>query len=227
MADMQSKADTSTGAETRIKVMIVDDHEVVRTGLSTFLAITPDIELVGEAGSGEEAVRLCREQQPDVVLLDMVMPGMDGPATAQAIRQVSPQTKLIALTSFPEEDLIQRALEAGVLGYLLKNVGVIELTNAIRAAKAGKATLAPEATMALIQRATRPPAPGHDLSPRESEVLALMAQGLSNRLIADRLVISSSTADFHVSNILGKLGVSTRTEAVALAIQHHLIDQSR
>jgi NarL family two-component system response regulator LiaR len=131
---------------------------------------------------------------------------------------------VIVLTSFPEEDLVQRALEAGATGYLLKNVGAAELAAAIRAAQAGKPTLAPEATQALIQRATRPAPPGHDLSAREREVLALMKQGLSNRAIAERLIISPSTADFHVSNILGKLGVASRTEAVALAVQHHLVD---
>lgn len=203
---------------------MVDDHEVVRTGLSTFLQVVPEFELVGESGDGKTAVRLCEELHPDVVLLDMVMPDMDGPTTALAIREVSPQTRIIALTSFPEDDLIQRALEAGVLGYLLKNVGSSELAAAIRAAHAGKATLAPEATLALMQRATRPPAPGHNLSPRELEVLKLMAKGLTNRQIADALVVSSSTADFHVSNVLGKLGVASRTEAVALAFEHHLTD---
>lgn len=208
----------------RIRVLMVDDHEVVRTGLSTFLQVVPEFELVGETGDGKTAVRLCEELHPDVVLLDMVMPDMDGPTTALAIREVSPQTRIIALTSFPEDDLIQRALEAGVLGYLLKNVGSSELAAAIRAAHAGKATLAPEATLALMQRATRPPAPGHNLSPREREVLKLMAKGLTNRQIADALVVSSSTADFHVSNVLGKLGVASRTEAVALAFEHHLTD---
>jgi NarL family two-component system response regulator LiaR len=208
----------------RIGVLIVDDHEIVRTGLATFLEATDDLVLVGEAASGEEAVRRCGELHPDVVLLDMVMPGMDGPATARAIKASFPEIKVLALTSFPEEDLIQRALEAGVLGYLLKNVGAAELASAIRAARQGKATLAPEATMTLINRATKPPPPGHDLSPREREVLKLMAKGLSNRLIAEDLVISSSTADFHVSNILSKLGATTRTEAVALALQHHLVD---
>ena len=131
---------------------------------------------------------------------------------------------MIALTSFPEEDLVQRALQAGATSYLLKNVGAAELAAAIRSAHAGKPTLAPEAAQALIQRATRPPAPGHDLSAREREVLALVKQGLSNRAIAERLIISSSTADFHVSNILAKLGVASRTEAVALAVQHRLVD---
>ncbi|MBV9601584.1 MAG: response regulator transcription factor [Chloroflexi bacterium] len=197
---------------------------MVRSGLATFLRVVRDLELVGEAATGEEAVRLCAGLQPNVVLMDMVMPGLDGVATTQAIRARCPDTRVIVLTSFPEEDLVQRALQAGATSYLLKNVGAAELAAAIRSAHAGKPTLAPEAAQALIQRATRPAPPGHDLSAREREVLALMKRGLSNRAIAERLIISPSTADFHVSNILGKLGVASRTEAVALAVQHHLVD---
>jgi NarL family two-component system response regulator LiaR len=207
-----------------IRVAIVDDHEMVRSGLATFLRVIDDLELVGEAGSGEEAVRLCERVQPDVVLMDMVLPGMDGVATTRAVRERCPDTRIIVLTSFPEEDFVQRALEAGATSYLLKNVGATELATAIRAAQAGKPTLAPEAAQALISRATRPARPGQDLTAREREVLALMRQGLSNRAIAERLIVSPSTADFHVSNILGKLGVTSRTEAVALAVQHHLVD---
>ena len=211
-------------ATERIGVLIVDDHEIVRKGLATFLEVSDDIELVGQAASGDEALRLCAQHKPDVVLLDMVMPGMDGPTTAKAIREAHPEIRVLALTSFPEEDLIQRALEAGVLGYLLKNVGASELAGAIRSAKAGRATLAPEATLTLMQRASRPAPPGHDLSPRERQVLKLMTQGKSNRQIAETLVISQSTADFHVSNILGKLGAASRTEAVAIALQNRLVD---
>lgn len=210
--------------ETPIRVVIVDDHEMVRTGLSTFLRVAQDLELVGEAATGEDAVRLCARCHPDVVLMDMMLPGMDGVAATSAVLAESPRTRVIVLTSFPEDDLVQRALAAGATGYLLKNVSARELAAAIRAAHAGKPTLAPEAAQALIQRATRPPVPGHDLTARESEVLGLMKQGMSNRAIAERLIISSSTADFHVSNILGKLGVSTRTEAVALAVKHHLVE---
>ena len=213
----------SEASESGIGVLIVDDHEIVRTGLATFIEAVADLVLLGQAGSGEEALALCDELRPDVVLLDMVMPGMDGPATAKAIKAAHPEIKILALTSFPQEDLIQRALEAGVLGYLLKNVGAAELANAIRAAKAGRPTLAPEAAMTLMQRATKPAPPGQDLSPREREVLELMTHGLSNKIIAEHLVISSSTADFHVSNILGKLGASTRTEAVAIALQNNLV----
>jgi NarL family two-component system response regulator LiaR len=208
----------------RIRVVIVDDHEMVRSGLAIFLRVMRDLELVGEASSGEEAVEVCEEVNPDVVLMDMVMPGLDGASATRAVVERCPATRVIALTSFPEEDLVQRALEAGAMGYLLKNVNANELATAIRAARAGKPTLSPEAAQALIQRATRPAAPGHDLSAREREVLALMKQGLSNRAIAERLIISLSTVDFHVSNILGKLGVTSRTEAVALAVEHHIVD---
>lgn len=213
---------TAEPTAARIRVVIVDDHEMVRSGLAAFLRVTRDLELVGEAANGEEAIRVCQALRPDVVLMDMVMPGMDGAAATRAIREHCPETRIIALTTFPEEDLVHQALQAGALSYLMKNIGAAELSAAIRAASNNRTTLAPEAAQALIRQATRPAAPGHDLSARELEVLTLMKQGLTNRSIADKLVISPSTADFHVSNILGKLGVASRTEAVALAVQHRL-----
>src|SRR5205823_745822 len=154
---------------------------------------------------------------------DLVMPGMDGVATTRAIRERFPNVRVIALTSFPEDRLVQEVLEAGALSYLLKNVGVDELARAIRAARAGQSTLAPEAAQSLIQRAIQPKPRGFDLSPREKEVLALMVQGLNNPDIAERLVVGRSTVKFHVSSILSKLSVQSRTEAVALAVQHHIV----
>jgi NarL family two-component system response regulator LiaR len=203
--------------------MLVDDHAVVRSGLGAFLMAFDDLELVAEAGSGEEAVAMCNRFRPDVVLMDLKMPGMDGAAATRKIREHWPKIQIIALTSFKEEELVEGALQAGAIGYLLKNVSAHELADAIRAAHAGRPTLAPEAAQALIQSARKPPAPGYDLTDRELEVLALMVEGLSNPEIAERLFVSRSTIKFHVSNVLSKLGAASRTEAVSLALKHDLI----
>jgi two-component system, NarL family, response regulator LiaR len=207
-----------------IRVMIVDDHAVVRSGLSTFLLTCDDMELVGEAGSGEQALRLCSHARPDVVLMDLVMPGMDGATATRLIREQCPEIQVVALTSFKERELVQGALQAGAIGYLLKDISADELASAIRAAYAGKPTLASEAAQVLIDAARQPADRlGFDLTEREREVLALLAQGLNNNQIAERLVISVSTAKFHVSSVLSKLGAATRTEAVALAFEHKLV----
>ncbi|HEY3342543.1 MAG TPA: response regulator transcription factor, partial [Anaerolineae bacterium] len=190
-----------------IRVLLVDDHTMVRRGLATFLRVFEDLEMAGEAASGDAAVQLCAQVQPDVVLMDMVMPGMDGAAATHLIRQQFPQVQVIALTSFKEEGLVTSALQAGAIGYLLKDVSAEELAQAIRAAHLGRATLSPEATQALVRAVSQPPVPGHDLTAREREVLALMVEGYSNSQIAEKLVVSPSTVKSHVSNVLSKLGV--------------------
>lgn len=206
-----------------IRVVLVDDHTMVRKGLSLFLKAFDDLELVGEAESGAAAIQLCGEIQPDVVLMDIVMPEMDGVGATRAIRQQFPSVQVIVLTSFKEGDLVKNALEAGAIGYLLKDISADELAWAIRAAHSGRATLSPDAAQALVQTANRPPSPGLDLTEREREVLTLMVEGLNNTQIAGKLTVSPSTVKSHVSNILSKFGVASRTEAVTLALRHGLV----
>jgi NarL family two-component system response regulator LiaR len=210
--------------ERPIRVLIVDDHAVVRKGLGGFLYAFEDLEMAGEAPSGEAAIAMCDNLEPDVVLMDLVMPGMNGAEATEHIRDRHPETQVIALTSFKEDELVRGALEAGAIGYLLKNVTAGKLAEAIRAAHKGQPTLAPEAAQALIRAQTSPPPYGHDLTERELEVLRLLVDGMSNPEIADRLVVSRSTAKFHVSSILSKMDVNSRTEAVAQALKHNLLD---
>ena len=206
-----------------IRVMLVDDHAVVRSGLSAFLLAYDDLELVGEAGNGEEAVRKCEQLCPDVILMDLVMPVMDGATATREIRKRCPSTQVIALTSFKEQELVQGAVQAGAIGYLLKNVSADELVEAIRSAKAGRPTLSSEAAQVLIQASREAPPSMIMLTDRELEVLELLVTGLNNNQIAERLVVSRSTVKFHVSSILSKMDVSSRTEAVALALKNHLV----
>lgn len=206
-----------------IRVMVVDDHAMVRRGLVTFLKVFDDLQLVGEAESGKAAIKLCGEVRPDVVLMDMVMQGMDGATTTKVIRQNFPQVQVLALTSFKEGDLIKNTLEAGAIGYLLKDVSAEDLASAIRAAHIGRATLAADAAQALVEIANQPPVPGFDLTHREREVLSLVIEGLNNTQIAGKLGVSPSTIKSHVSNILSKLSVSSRTEAVTLALRNRIV----
>jgi NarL family two-component system response regulator LiaR len=206
-----------------IRVMLVDDHTMVRRGLAIFLKVYDDLELVGEAENGEDAIQLCAKAAPDVILMDIVMPVMDGSTAIRIIRQQFPQVQVIALTSFIEVDLINNALEAGAIGYLLKNVLADELARAIRAAHSGRATLSPEAAQVLVEAVNQAPAPGLDLTEREREVLSLMVEGLNNTQIAGKLAVSPSTIKSHVSNILSKLGVESRTEAVTLALRNRIV----
>ncbi len=208
-----------------IRVMLVDDHAVVRSGLSAFLLAYEDLELIAEASDGAEAVRLCERSQPDVILMDLIMPRMDGATATRAIRERYPDVQVLILTSFKEDNLVQDALRAGAIGYLLKNVTATELADAIRSAHRGRPTLAPEAAQVLIHAATahRELVPGHDLTERERDVLNLMVKGMDNNEIADSLIVSRSTVKFHVSNILSKLHATSRTEAVAIALQNGLV----
>jgi NarL family two-component system response regulator LiaR len=206
----------------KIRIMLVDDHAVVRSGLGAFLSVNPDLELVGEAENGEQAVVRANLLKPDVILMDLMMPVMDGVAATQAIKKQNPQIQIVALTSFQEDELVQNALKAGAVGYLMKNVTARELATAIKSAKEGKMTLSPEAAQALV-RANQQAEETETLTDRELEVLKLMVDGLNNAEIAERLVISLSTVKYHISNILMKLGVDNRVSAVSLALQRKLV----
>lgn len=208
----------------KIRIMLVDDHQVVRQGFIVFLKAFDDFELVGEATNGEEAVEGCGKFHPDVILMDMVMPKMSGAEAIEAIRKQYPHVQIIALTSFSDDrQLVQKAVKAGAIGYLFKDISIDELADAIRTAYRGDPVLAPEATRMLIQATRNPQKVDYNLSARELEVLELLIEGLNNPQIAERLIISRSTVKFHVSSILGKLGVNNRAEAVALAVEQKLV----
>lgn len=208
-----------------IRVLVVDDHKVVRKGLRTFLAVHDDLELVGEAGNGEEAIEQCAALEPDVVLMDLKMPVMDGPTAIKQLKNRFPDTRVVALTSFDDDMLAQRALEAGAIGYLFKDVEEDELVAAIRFASQGRGVVAPEAMQALVARSLNERDPyAVGLTDREQETLDLVAKGLTNPDIADRLIVSVSTVNFHVHNVLDKLGAKTRTEAVMIAAREGLIE---
>jgi two-component system, NarL family, response regulator LiaR len=206
-----------------IRVLLVDDHTVVRRGLRAVLSVADDIFLAGEAENGEEAIQLCERLQPDLILMDLLMPQLDGIAATKAIHERWPKVRIIALTSFKEREYVEGALKAGATSYLLKNVSADELLTAIRRSMTGQPSLSPEAAQVLIQKEIEPAQPGSDLSDRELAILALMAKGESNGTIAEHIFLSKSTVKFHVSNILSKLGVSSRTEAVFIAMKHHLV----
>jgi len=203
--------------------MIVDDHPIVRDGMKNLLMVFDDLEFAGEAENGLAALTYLEKQIPDVILMDIAMPEMGGIPATQAILVRYPQVKIIMLTSYPEDDLIQESLQAGAMGFLLKNSTIESLANAIRSVYAGQPVLAPEVTKALIRIKTRPVKPGSHLSQREQEVLALMVEGLSNEEIAGRLVISPATARHHVSACIQKLGASNRAQASAMAVKLGLV----
>jgi DNA-binding NarL/FixJ family response regulator len=204
-----------------IRVLIVDDHAVVREGLRTFLELQDGIDVVGEAGNGTEALEQARRVEPDVVLMDLVMPGLDGVGAMRQLRERSPQIRVIVLTSFLDDDRLMPAIRAGAAGYLLKDVDPAELAQAVRTASAGQAMLNPAVAARLVAAIAENPAPGvqlERLTRREQEVLEQIAHGRSNKRIALELGISEKTVKAHVGHLLAKLGVADRTQAALLAI---------
>ncbi len=208
---------------TQIRILLVDDHAVVRSGLSKFLLVNKDLELVAEASDGVEAIQMAGLHHPDVILMDLMMPGMDGITATREIHQKYPQIKVIALTSFSEQNMVQGALQAGASGYLQKNVTASELGNAIRSVHAGRMSLSPEAVQVLANAGTQPHIHGNLLTEREKDVLKGMVDGLNNNEIAEKLIISLGTVKFHISNIFQKLGVDSRVEAVKIAIEQKIV----
>lgn len=205
-----------------IRIVLADDHSVVRQGLRLFLKYDPDLEVVGEASDGAEALRLAHELKPDVVLMDLLMPGMDGITATAAIRREVPETEVLALTSVLEDALVVGAVRAGAIGYLLKDTQAEALCQAIKAAAAGQVQLTPRAAARLMQVVQAPEAP-EALTERETEVLHLLAQGHSNKQIARTLHNTEQTVKTHVSHILAKLGVQSRTQATLYAIRVGLV----
>jgi NarL family two-component system response regulator LiaR len=214
----------------QITVLIVDDHKVVRQGVRAFMDTQPDIIVVGEAGSGEEAIQIAAEHAPDVVIVDLVMPGMDGVEVTRRLKQASPRTQVIVLTSYHQDEHIFPAIRAGALSYLLKDVGPIELADAVRKAANGEAVLHPRVAARVVQELhgarQDTPNPFTELSDRELEVLRLIADGQSNADIAEKLVISEKTVKSHVSNILNKLHLADRTQAAVYAWREGVVRRS-
>jgi two-component system, NarL family, response regulator LiaR len=210
----------------KIRVMLVDDHDMVRVGLSVLLSTSNHIEVAGEATSGEEAVQVYQTLRPDVVLMDLVMPGTGGVGAVRAIREIDPRARILVLTSYHDDHLVREALQGGALGYLLKNVTVDDLVKAIQGAREGKAALAQEAASVLL-KVMHHPVSEVVLTSREKSILTLMAQGQNNTEISKTLYLSISTVKKGVSSILDKLGANNRAEAVALAMQHGLVSLER
>jgi NarL family two-component system response regulator LiaR len=208
-----------------LRVLIVDDHAMVRTGLADFISAFDWMEPVGEAKDGVEAVDFCKTYDVDVVLMDMMMPVMDGSEATRRIMALGKPIKIIILTSFYEQGLVQQALKAGATSYLLKNVRAEELAVAILAAYSGHSMLSPEATEALIQTSSHGPGARFDLTERERQVLTLLAQGHSNLEISNRLSISTATVKYHLSSIFSKLEAKNRVEAVTIALEHNLVEK--
>ncbi len=213
---------------TQIRVLIVDDHSVVRTGLKVFLDLQPDMEVVGEAADGSEGVAMARRLEPDVILMDLLMPNMDGITAIGRIKAERPGTEIVTMTSFIEEDKVTAALEAGASGYVLKDAEAEEVAAAVRAAFAGEVHLDPAVARLLAQRMRQRKSPddsaAEPLTDRERDVLNLLGQGMSNKEIGTALFITERTARTYVSNILGKLGLASRTQAALYAVEHKLVE---
>lgn len=208
-----------------IRVLIADDHGVVRQGLVMYLRLDPDIEVVGEAANGEEAVRVARETSPDVVLMDLLMPVMDGISATEAIKSEMPEVEVVALTSVLDDGSVTGAVRAGAVGYLLKKTNARELCRAIKGAAAGQVQLAPEAA-AKLMREMRGPEKPEALTARETEVLKLVARGKANKQIARELFVEEKTVKAHVSGVLRKLGVTSRTQAALHAVRTGLVSMN-
>lgn len=209
------------GQAARIRVFIVDDHPMVRFGVAAAMRAEPEFELLGEAASGEEALQRLPALSAEVVLMDLVLPGIDGIEAVAALAPQMPGTRFVILTSLLEPDSVRRAMAAGASGFLLKTASAHELATAVRNTHRGRPCLAPEAAQALWEGCR--PTVGTDLTSRERDLLAAMARGSSNKQIADELAIATATVKFHITNVLGKLGVNNRTEAVLLALKHRLV----
>lgn len=207
----------------RIRVLVADDHPLAHMGMRHFVEAYPELELVGEAGNGMDAVELCERTRPDVVLMDMLMPGVDGVAATRQIKERHPSIRVIVLTSYHDGTMVEQAMRAGASGYLLKTATPHELMQAIRQTIGGRSVLAPEVAETLLGLMSQRDQLGTDLTDRELEVLRLLALGRSNQQIADQLKIARSTVKFHIGSLFAKLGVASRSEAIALAYQQKLV----
>jgi two-component system, NarL family, response regulator LiaR len=206
-----------------IRVMIVDDHTITRDGIKTLFLLYDDLVFAGEAGNGRDAIEVSKKIKPDVILMDLELPILDGCAATRQIKAINPEVKIIALTSFFDKRMVKDAIKAGACGYIIKNVSPDQLAQYIRDAFSGKTSLSPEATNAIIEEIKEPSGQGHDLTGQEIKILRMLSQGYSNKIISKELFISHNTVKFHISNLLVKLKASTRAEAAAIAVKNNLI----
>jgi NarL family two-component system response regulator LiaR len=213
--------------EEKIKILLVDDHDMVRQGLMVLLRTFDDFEVVGETADSRKVLSLCAELQPDVVLMDIFMPHMSGVAATKLVHEHFPYVHIIALSSTAERNLVEDMFKAGAMSYIIKTGSIDEVAAAIRASMCGTATLAPEVTNVLLNNIHQSPQFGYDLTRQELKVLALLVEGLNNREIANRMVVSQSTVKAHVGSIFSKLNTNSRTKAIAIAVRNHILDRAR